>query len=155
MRHKDLFNQIFGEWTVIRKLQTNASGNLLWECKCSCGNLKAISGSELRAGRTTKCSDCRVESTRQEVRLVDHRLYSVWVGMRRRCDSLKSKDYPNYGGRGIKVCDRWYDFKLFLEDMESSFKEGLTLDRKDNNGNYILQNCKWSTIEEQNKNKKR
>jgi hypothetical protein len=155
VRQKDLFNQVFGQWTVLRKLQKNTSGNLLWECKCTCGNLKAISGSELRLGRTTKCSNCRIEGTRQEVRLVDHRLYSVWIGMRRRCNSLKSKDYPNYGGRGITVCERWQNFKLFLEDMEDSFIEGLTLDRKENNGNYTPENCKWSTITEQNNNKKR
>ena len=83
----------------------------------------------------------------------NHRLYSTWKSMRSRCNNPNVWCYYLYGGRGIKVCERWNDFLLFLEDMESSFEEGLTLDRKDSDGNYSPENCRWATKEEQSNNK--
>lgn len=84
-----------------------------------------------------------------------HRLYSVWMGMKARCDNPKNSNYKWYGARGIKVCERWYDFKLFLEDVETWYEPGLTLDRTDNDGNYYPGNCTWETMKHQNENKRR
>ena len=82
-------------------------------------------------------------------------MYNAWVTMRQRCNNPNSVDYPNYGGRGITVCDRWNTFRLFLEDMGER-PEGHTLDRyPDNDGNYEPSNCRWATPSQQNFNKRK
>ena len=85
-----------------------------------------------------------------------HRLYGTWNSMMHRCHKIKEgkKDYVNYRGRGIKVCERWHDVKAFIEDMYPSFQEGLELDRKDNNGNYDPDNCRWVTTSKNQKNRR-
>jgi hypothetical protein len=80
--------------------------------------------------------------------------YRSWVQMKQRCYNPNSYSYKNYGGRGIKVCDRWFNsFSSFIEDMGSRPK-GLSLERKDNDGNYEPNNCKWATKNEQLKNRR-
>ena len=74
-----------------------------------------------------------------------HPLLGVFSAMKRRCYNKNCSDYPRYGGRGIIVCSEWQSFKGFLNDMEKTFKKGLTLDRINNNGNYELKNCRWTT----------
>ena len=83
-----------------------------------------------------------------------HPLYQVWQGMKARCYNPNNKHYPNYGGRGIKVCDRWINnFNQFIADMGNRPK-GYTIDRIDNNSNYTPQNCKWSSKKEQQRNRR-
>ena len=79
----------------------------------------------------------------------DHRLYKTWKGMMERCNDPSNKDFKNYGGRGIKVSKRWHDVRLFVEDMYPSFKEGLSIDRKNNNRGYSKGNCRWATVAQQ------
>jgi hypothetical protein len=89
------------------------------------------------------------------------RFYEIWRNMKKRCFNLNRKDYKNYGGRGITVCEEWLTFKNFMNDMYGSYQahvkkfgeNNTTLDRKDANGNYEPSNCKWSTRIEQNNNK--
>jgi hypothetical protein len=71
-------------------------------------------------------------------------IYQVWLDMRHRCNSEKYKRYKDYGGRGIKVCEDWNDFNIFSRDMMPNYEKGLQIDRKDNDGNYCKDNCKWS-----------
>ena len=80
--------------------------------------------------------------------------YHTWIGMKTRCSNKNHIAYKNYGGRGIKVCERWLKFENFLEDMGERPK-GLTIDRENNDGNYEPGNCKWSTTKEQNRNGRR
>jgi DNA-binding Xre family transcriptional regulator len=83
-----------------------------------------------------------------------YRLYSTWKNMRSRCNSPNNKDYKRYGGRGIKVCKEWEDFKVFSGDMYPSFIEGLSLDRRDNDKGYSKSNCRWVDQKTQCNNKK-
>ena len=78
--------------------------------------------------------------------------YNSWASMRQRCLDKNGSDFKNYGGRGITFCDRWEKFDNFHKDMYRYYKKGLSLDRKDNDGNYNKENCRWVTSKIQNNN---
>lgn len=80
------------------------------------------------------------------------KFYMIWADMKKRCDNAKCVGYEDYGGRGIKYCDTWHEFKNFMNDMLEGYKEGLSLERKDVNGNYCKDNCAWIEFEEQSRN---
>ena len=81
-----------------------------------------------------------------------HRIYPTWVNMINRCNNPLHKFYSYYGGRGIKVCERWLKVENFIEDMYPSFKEGLSIDRINTNDNYCKENCRWSSKSTQTQN---
>ena len=81
-----------------------------------------------------------------------HPLFWRWIGMMNRCYKKRAESFKNYGARGITVCKRWHDFSNFAEDMLPSYKEGLTLERKNNSLGYYKRNCKWATRSEQARN---
>lgn len=155
---KNLIGQKFGKLTVTR-FNKSLKKIVYWDCLCECGKETTIRKTNLLSGNTTSCG-CQkaIQSAIRSRKLLTthnlsfHRLYNVWVNMIRRCTNIKNKSYSNYGGRGITVCDHWLDIKNFIRDMESSYKEGLSLDRIDNDGGYSKDNCRWATLEVQMNN---
>lgn len=81
-------------------------------------------------------------------------MYQIWKGIKQRCNNPKNSAYKNYGGRGIKLCERWNLFTLFVEDMGMRPDKKSSIDRIDNNKGYYKENCKWSTRSDQNRNKR-
>lgn len=159
-RFIDLTGKTSGRLTVIGLPNDYDSRHPKWLCLCSCGTKKLIAGSSLSGRSSQSCGCLRREGTAQRLTKHGHanknktsKTYSVWVGMMQRCENKNIKNYKDYGGRGINVCEKWHRFEGFLEDMGNS-PDGLFLDRKDNNGNYELSNCRWATRQEQNSNKR-
>jgi len=151
--------QRFGRYQVIERVQ-NIDSRPHFKCKCDCGNEKIVSGKYLRQGSSKSCGcygaeQRKLASTKHghSPRAKKSKEYQAWCNMKLRCYDVKNKQYADYGGRSISVCDRWLNsFENFLSDMGLS--NGLTIDRIDVNGNYEASNCKWSTQTEQARNKR-
>jgi len=96
-----------------------------------------------------------VRSLRPDIKhLYQSRFYGIWANMKRRCYLKSMTYYDYYGGRGIEVCERWHKFENFYDDMYSTYREDLQLDRTDNNGNYEPSNCRWVTPKENSINRR-
>lgn len=156
----NLLGKRFGRLTVIKRVENTKLGDAQWLCQCDCGNKKVILGKSLRIGSTRSCgcllSECSKE--RMTKLMTKHgksnsRLYRVWASMKDRCNSPTYKEYYNYGGRGISVCEEWQKFEPFYKwAMVNGYKKGLEIDRIDNDGNYEPNNCRWVTRKQNTRN---
>ncbi len=157
MRRKklDIVNKRFERLIVIRFSHVSDSRRTYWFVKCDCGNTKIVRGTSLRSGNTKSCGCLQKEVTIKRIQthgLAGTPTYKSWWEMVNRCLDKNVRKYKDYAGRGIKVCDRWLEsFENFLADMGER-PESKTLDRINNDGNYELLNCRWSTLREQQNN---
>lgn len=155
---KDLSGLEFDRLTVIEYHHT-VNGLSYWRCRCKCGNEKIIRGQCLLSGESKSCGCLARELS--SIRNSTHKgrktkLYHVWIDMKQRCTNTNQPDYPNWGGRGITVCDEWMNsFESFRGwALKSGYDSKLSIDRIDVNGNYEPSNCRWITVKEQNSNRR-
>lgn len=151
----DITGQVFGRLTALS--WEKEGGKTKWNCSCSCGGTAKVVVFKLTTGATQSCGCLLKEANRS--RLLTHGgssspLYGTWQQMLRRCDLPTHVDYAHYGGRGIRVCERWKDFSLFIQDMGAPPFPGASIDRRNVNGDYSPDNCRWATKSEQARNKR-
>lgn len=154
-RFLDLTGRRFGRLVVLERAGYR-KGGITWRCLCDCGKRVIIQGGNLRNGLTRSCGCLAREQVAARMRkhgMTQTRVYRIWNAMHRRCYEPNFKQFANYGGRGIEVCERWHSFENFFADMDNPPSIEHTLDRKDVNGHYSPDNCKWSTAKEQGRNR--
>lgn len=150
---KDLTGQSFGRLFVMGRNLTIPSGISRWDCYCACGGTTTVVGYSLLSGHTQSCGCIAIEILR--MRSTTHGMshapeWQAWAGMKQRCINPADEKYPIYGGRGIRVCDQWFNsFENFYRDMGPRPSSIHSLDRIEVNGHYEPGNCRWATPKEQ------
>ncbi len=160
MKGADITGAKFHRLTAIRPTGRYIGRSAVWECLCDCGNKIETAINALRHGSTKSCGCLRREKTSAQLtsQNTTHGRsgtpeHASWKAAIQRCTNPKDKRYSDYGGRGIKVCERWQKFENFLADMGER-PPGTGLDRINNDGNYEPGNCRWATASEQCQNRR-
>ncbi|HBF42328.1 MAG TPA: hypothetical protein DDW42_01620 [Desulfobacteraceae bacterium] len=153
-KEKDLTGLTFGRLTALRPGERKGK-QLYWICLCECGNEVNVNKYALTSGHTKSCG-CLFREVQKKINTTHGGTYSeeytTWCSMKQRCYYVKNKRYKDYGGRGIKVCEKWKnDFTSFLNDMGKR-PNGMSIERKNNDGDYEPSNCKWATGKQQGRN---
>lgn len=156
MKIKDISGQRFGRLIALYKLNNYHKKRAWWLCVCDCGNLVEISGITLRSDHTKSCGCLNHEPTNKKHGKCYTRLYKLYKAIIKRCYNPNIKQFKDYGGRGITVCDEWRkDFMTFYDwSMSHGYNDRLTIDRIYVNGNYEPSNCRWVDMKTQQRNKR-
>lgn len=159
---RDLKGKTFGRLYVIERGK-NRNGFVCWICKCDCGKTVEIRSCSLVSGRTKSCGCLNLEVSTKRLKdlntthgKTNHKLYSVFTAMKQRCYDKNNKDYKYYGLREITICDEWLnDFMSFFNfAMSNGWKEGLEIDRENNDSDYTPENCRFVTRKVNNNNRR-
>ena len=148
---KDLTGKQFGKWTVLGRDTSRQSRRVLWICLCECGTKSSVRADQLNADRSRCCKTCGSERTHGMTNTPE---YSSWDAMKKRCNNPNAEKFPNYGGSGITVCERWKSFENFYADMGPKPSASHSIERKNGSLGYYPENCKWATPGEQARNKR-
>jgi hypothetical protein len=156
MKSQNLTGRRFERLLVLE----NAKEDGYWKCVCDCGTTSTVHYTSLLRGTTKSCGCFAIDLLKERNKasgthhMTNTRLHNIWDTMKARCHRQNSKDYKNYGARGITVCEEWRNkFENFYQwAIDNGYEEYLTLDRKDVNGNYEPTNCRWATTKEQGNN---
>jgi len=151
-RRENLTGRKFNNLTALRYIKNSPNGTAVWLWKCECGNEYEADAWSVKRGATKGCGCVRGERHKA----FNSKEYHTWETMKGRCTRPNLRSYRYYGARGIRVCERWMNsFSAFMEDMGPKPTPKHTIDRINNDGNYEPGNCRWATMSEQNKNKRK
>jgi len=151
-----MVGKTFNRWSVLYR-GDNLYNRAAYVCRCNCGVEKLVNGNELRRGKSKGCPSCaKLDRVSYKGKPYNSYLeYAVYQSMKARCSNPKTEKYPNYGGRGIKVCDRWLkSFVHFMDDMGSRPSSSHSIERINNDEGYNPTNCEWATVKIQNSNRR-
>lgn len=158
----DLTGKRFGNLTVLHQAEDRIDPHgrhyIMWHCLCDCGVEKDFYECNIVSGKSKSCGCIPKQKIIERTTthgLSNTRIYQIWENMRKRCNNPNDPRFHRYGGRGIKVCDEWNrDFKVFYDwAMSNGYEDNLTIDRINNDDMYCPDNCRWTDITSQCKNR--